>query len=198
MLDPLQQLLQPSGEKSQGANRSANLFNRIQPHMSAQSPFLPSSGSDFCVKKMFEIEVWTQLVEKIMHKSNWIISHGGLGVKSQKKENQRLRCYSPWNSLSSAFVAWGKKDDFLFISGVAGANLPPWSKDDVKLSLLWAFHVEAWFRCGKVVVFGKRFLWRFLWRRWDAIMDVFFLGGGGVYCFFLLKTGCRIYQEKNN
>ena len=53
MLHPLQQC----GEKSEGANRSANRFNRIEPHMYAQSPFLPSSGSDFILKKMFEIEV---------------------------------------------------------------------------------------------------------------------------------------------
>ena len=84
MLHPLQQC----GEKSEGANRSANRFNRIEPHMSAQSPFLPSSGSDFILKKMFEIEVWTQLVEKIMH-SNWIISppKNGGAVTINKKNN---------------------------------------------------------------------------------------------------------------
>ena len=150
--------------------------------MSAPSPFLPSSGSDFIVKKMFEIEVWTQLVEK--NNAQVKLDHfpWGFGVKVL-------------NSLSSASLAWGKK----MISGIhlwcfAGANLPPWSKDDVKLSLLWAFHVEAWFRSERWWFFASG-MWRFLVKEMGCNHGCLLLAGGGV--IVLLKTGSSL-SGKNN
>ena len=116
-----------------------------------------------------------------------------MGVRG-KSRNKRTK-YWGVTLLEFTFLCLfglGEKNDFLFISGVAGANLPPWSKDDVKLSLLWAFHVEAWFRRKGENVWQAEF-WRFFLRRWDAIMDVFFWGE--VEWLFCWRQDA-VYQKK--
>ena len=146
MLDPLEQLLQPSGEKSQGANRSANLFNRIQPHMSAQSPFLPSSGIDFFCKE----NVW-----------NWSLNPTGWKNNAQVKLELivgRLLSYSGamLNMLNFGRVlsrlVCGKKSGFLLISGSHRALIQGWCKAFAAVGL----------SCGGLVFAGV--WWWFLWQ----------------------------------